>query len=253
VSPAADPIQNFYMFRANGTNMTYMVAASNGRDDLDTSYVYSTSGGTWYGTTLDRDTNLLKVLRLARFRTRNLTSGSSWQLAMAFDPNPVAPLSASYVNIGAAVTSNGAQTITPISASVPTASISGRTLKPRLTQVAGGSGASTSPPEIDGVLEIEYDERPEQIEEITAVVNMTATGYSNNRIYDLLQSLVGQQTNTPVQIQLPDDLVPAVSTSSGGGYKYAMIASVTRRDDIKDPSIEGIEVRFQVWPQASAV
>ena len=241
------------IIRGSDDNLIYQIISADGRDDLDPNYAYSTGGGTWYGTTLDREPNLLKTLRLARFRTRSLTSGSSWQLAVAFDPSPVSTTTATYVDIGSAVTSNGAQTIVPASGSVPTASISGRTMKPRLVQVAGGSGASTTPPEINGQLELEYDERPEQVEEITVLIDVTATGYSENYIWSTLQDLVGSSTDGPYQIQLPDDMPPDVSTASGGGKRYAMLSSITKRDDIKGGDIEGVQLTFVTWPQAVAI
>lgn len=236
----------------DGTNMYYQLIAENGRDDLDPNTTYSTGGGTWWGTTLDTDTNLLKTLRLARFHTTGLTSGSSWKLSFAFDPAPDATTTATYVDIST-VTTNGYQVIEPVSAGVPLSSISGRTMKPRLTQVAGGSGADTTPPEINGTLEVEYDERPDQLEQITVAVNMTATGYSNNDIYDTLQSLVGSQTDGPFAVQFPSDLPAGVSTASGGGQKYAMISAVTARQDISDNGIESVNVVFDCWPAAAAL
>jgi hypothetical protein len=253
ISGLADPIHNYRMFRGDGTNMTYMLGSSDGRDDLNADYVYSTDGGTWYGTTLDREANLLKTLRLARFKTRSLTSGSSWRLAMAFDPPPTQTANATYVNIGNAVTSNGGQTIEPVQGNVALTNISGRTMKPRFTQVAGGTGADSTPPEINGTLEIEYDERPEQIEEITVVVNMTGTAYSNNYIWDTMRELLGSTVNGPFQIQLPDDLPPVVVKGSAGGKKWAMLSAVTHRDDLKDPAVEGVQLVFQVWPQGDTI
>ena len=253
VRGVADPLKEFRVFRGDGTNMTYMLAASDGRDDLSPTYVYSTDGGDWYGTTLDRDTNLLKTLRLARFKTRSMTAGSSWQLGMAFNPPPKNTASATYVNVGNAVNDNGGHTIEPVQGNLALSNISGFTMKPRLTQVAAGTGASSTPPEVNGTLEIEYDERPEQIEEITVMVNMTGTAYSNNYIWDTLRELLGSTVNGPFQIQLPDDLPPVVTKNSGGGKKWAMLANVTHRDDLKDPSIEGVALTFLVWPQGDTI
>lgn len=243
--------QNLTIIRGAGTNMTYMTIAANGRDDL-ASTVYSTAGGTAWLTTFDKNPNTLKVLRLARTRTRSLTSGSSWAVAFGFDTSPTDPVGASYTTI-ATVTSNGFQTLTPVSAGAPLSSISGRTIKPRLVQVAAGSGASSTPPEIDGTLEVEYDERPDQIEEVEVAVNLTATGYSDSYIWDTLLALVGSSTTGPVKVQIPDDLPPGVSSASGGGQKYAMVAGVTARQDLKDGSIEAVTVRLQCWPAAEAL
>jgi hypothetical protein len=249
----ADPLKNYHVFSGNGTNMRYMLGASDGRDDLCDNYLYSIEGGNWYGTTLDREPNLLKTLRLARFKTRNITDGSYWQLGMAFNPSPDFGADANYIDIGTAVTSNGGHTIEPVQGNVPISNISGFTMKPRLTQVASGTGASSTPPEVYGNLEIEYDERPEQIEEITVVINMTGTAYSNNLIWDKLRELVGSNTYGPIKIQLPDDQPPIVSRNSSGGQKWAMLSAVTSRDDVKDPGIEGVQLTFQVWPQGDTI
>lgn len=242
------------IIRASGTNMTYMTIAANGRDDLDPNYVYSTGGGTAWLTMLDRDPQLLKTLRLARIRTRNLTSGSSWAVACGFDIAPQAPASGSYVTIGT-VTTNGFSTLTPTSGGAdsqgnptPTANISGRTIKPRLVQVAAGSGASTSPPEVDA-FEIEYDERPEQIEEIAVMVDIDNAGLTDNQVWDLLRNLVGSSTTGPFKVQLPDDLTPAVTGASGGGQKYAMLNAVTARTD-SSSALEGTQLVLTCWPQA---
>lgn len=244
---------NPLIIRSDFGNMRYQIIAADGRDDLYQYYVYSTDGGEWYGTTLDREPNLLKTLRLARFRTRSMTDGSSWQLGMAFNPQPTDTAFANYIDIGSAVATDGFHTIEPIQGNIAISNISGRTMKPRFTQVALGSGASSTPPEINGTLEIEYDERPEQIEEITVVVNITGTAYSNNYIWDTLRELLGSTVNGPFQIQLPDDLPPVVTKGSAGGKKWAMLASVTNREDLKDPAIEGIQLVFQTWPQGDSI
>ncbi len=249
-----DPLRHFRMFRGNGTNMKYMQAASDGRDDLcGEHYFYSTEGGDWYGTTLDRDPNLLKTLRLLRFRTRNVNAGSSWQVGMAFNPPPAFGADADYVDIGNLITSDGAHTIKPIQGNIPLTNISGYSMKPRFTQVAGAVDAEDNPPEVYGTLEAEYDERPEQIEEVSVVVNMTGTSYSNNYIWDTLRELLGSTVNGPFQIQLPDDLPPVVTKNSIGGKKWAMLSSVDKRQDLKDPSIEGVALTFQIWPQGDTI
>lgn len=113
--------------------------------------------------------------------------------------------------------------------------------------------AQVTPPELDGTFEIEYDERPEQIEEIRVVVKLDPGTPSDNQLYTQLRQLVGSSVNGPLKIQLPDDLPPAISAASGGGTKYAMLQSVTKRDDIKDGSIEGIELYLEVWPSAEVL
>ena len=240
------------IIRANGGNLKYGTISPDGRDDLYAYYEYSEDGGTWYGTTLDRDANLLKTLRLARFRTRSMEAASSWQLAVAFDSNPIAPVTAAYVNVGQSYSTDGGITAEPLQGNAPESSISGMTIKPRFTQVAGGANASTTPPEINGVLELEYDERPEQIEEITVVVNLVGANYSSNFVWETLRQLVGSTTDGPYQIQLPDDLPAAVTWASGGGMKYAMLSSVTNRTDVKG-DLDTVGLVFQVWPQADSV
>jgi len=236
----------------NGTNMYYQLIAENGRDDLDPNTTYSTGGGIWWGTTLDTDTNLLKTLRLARFHTIGITTGSSWKLSFAFDPALDKTTTATYVDIST-VTTNGYQVIDPVIAGIPISTLSGRTMKPQLTQVAAGTGASTTPPEVNGTLEIEYDERPDQLEQIIAEVSLTATGYSNNETWDLLQSLNGSQTDGPFKVQFPSDLPPGVSVTSGGGQKYAMISGVGKRQDVGGNGLETVQVQFDIWPAAAAL
>lgn len=233
---------------AEGTNMAYETIARDGRDDLFTARVYSTGGGTWFGTTLDADPLLLKTLRMARIRTVGLTSGSSWALAFAFDSTPA---SASYVTVGT-VTTNGFSDLYPVSGSgvttAPLTNISGRTLKPRLTQVAAGSGASTTPPEVNGVLEAEYDERPDTIEVVEVVISVTGTAYEDVTVMDRLRDLMDESTNGPVAIVIPDDLPPNV-----GGQRYGMVASVEKRQDLKDNGIEAVTVTLHMWPTAASI
>jgi hypothetical protein len=118
-------------------------------------------------------------------------------------------------------------------------------------QVAAGSGASTAPPEVNA-LEIEYDERPEQIEEIAVMVDIDNTGLTDNQVWDLLRKLVGSSTTGPFKIQLPDDLPPAITGASGGGQKYAMLNSVMGREDLST-EVEGVKLVFSTWPEAAAL
>lgn len=424
--------QNLTVFRGDGTNLKWMTIAANGRDDLAET-VYSPDGGTAYLTTLDKDRNLLKTLRLVRLQTRNMGYGNSWTVAMGFDTEPDDSVGSTYTTIGSIVT-DGFKTSQPVLTGIPLDDISGRTIKPKLTQVAsamwtnyitnpsfesglttgwsyggiGGMAARTThaqygsyslditagfftsanartsftvpssgtyyaicgvwlesidaaagcvfsitnmtgatgtltgtanalltnqwqtvaigpftvasdltgtfnadvtttdhvfidgalitksptifgyfdggyssidgagtaasewtgtrylststwtpsqiaPPELNGTFEIEYDERPEQIEEIRVVVKLDPGTPSDNQLYTQLRQLVGSSVSGPMAIQLPDDLPPGISAASGGGRKYAMLQSVTKRDDIKDGSIEGIELYLEVWPQAEVL
>jgi hypothetical protein len=252
VTGAAD--QGVFIIRGDGTNLVYSLIASDGRDDLYPSYTYDITGPfAAYMTTLNRNANLQKTLRLARFRARNLTSGSSWALAFAFDANQTDITNATYVTVGT-VTTNGPQTLTPVSAGAPLANISGRTMTPRLTLVAGGSGADTTPPEISGTLEVEYDERPEQYEQINVACYFTSpSGRPESEIWSLLASLLGQDVPAPITLQIPDNLPPGVSTASGGGTYYAHLTGVTKRTDVTRDDVEGYSLQFDCWPQAEAI
>lgn len=257
-STTSAPSQGIWLIRADGTNLTYELISANGRDDLYSSYEYSVAGGSSYLTTLDRDTNLRKTLRLARFRTRNMASGDSWTVAFAFDADPDDPVGASYVSLDA-VTTDGNHTVVPDNGAAtgqgnpsPTASISGFTIKPRITQVAGGAGSASTPPEMVGTLEVEYDERPEQVQDVGVVVNLTGTGYTDNNIWDTLLTYVGEDTEQPMRIQLPDNLPPGVP-GAYGGQQYAFLRAVVNREDIREPGIEGVELQFTIWPQAGTL
>lgn len=215
---------------AEGTNMAYETISRDGRDDMFTSRTYGILGGSWFGTTLDRDPHLLKVLRLARVRTKGLTSGSTWHLLWSFDDG-------SYVSAGT-VTSNGYVTIYPVQETqeVPLDDISGRTMKPKLVQVALGTGASTTSPELSGVLEVEYDERPEYITEVACTVVLDGNTVSKDGIEARLNSLKGSSTTGPVRIQLPDQQ----------GRAYGMVANVQNRRDIQE-DVEAVDVIIHLW------
>lgn len=250
VTGAAD--QGTWVMRGDGTNLRYSLIADDGRDDLYPSYEYNTGTGIAYLTTLNRDVNLLKTLRLVRLRTRNFGAGSSAAVAFAFDASPTAPTSATYTTIGT-VTSNGQQTLTPISGSAPIASISGYTMKPRITLSNGAAAGATTPAELDGTLEVEYDERPQQVEQIAVTVYLTGQGLDENYVWSALQSLKGSAANGPFLIQIPDNLPPGVTTAAGGGKYYAMLSDVQRRQDMTKDDVEAVVTVWDCWPQASAV
>lgn len=216
-----------------GTNMAYETISRDGRDDLFTSRTYSTAGGSWFGTTLDRDPHLLKVLRLSRLRTKGITSGSSWELLWSFDDG-------TYVSSGE-ITSNGYNILRPVQdhMSAPLDDISGRTMKPKLVQVAAGTGASATPPEISGVLEVEYDERPDYITEVACTVVLDGQNVSKEGLMSRLTSLAGTTTSGPVKIQLPDQ----------SGIVYGLVANVQNRRDIQ-PEVEAVDVILHLWETA---
>lgn len=221
------------MVWGEGTNMAYETISRDGRDDLLSTRTYDTGGGTWYGTTRDAEPNLLKVMRLARLHTKGLTAGSSWTLAMSFDGG-------TYLDIET-LTTNDHHTLRPVETGVPLDSIAGYTLKPRLTQVAAGSGASTTPPEIDGVLEIEYDERPAYVTEVALTINIGKTqGLSMQGVVDRLEALMNAQTTGPIKIRLPDEDID----------RYGMVQAVSNRRDLVSGGVEGIDVMVQLWDTA---
>lgn len=108
-----------------------------------------------------------------------------------------------------------------------------------------------TPPELDGTLEWEYDERPEQIEVIEFDAMVETAGFSDNQVWQWLQDLSGSRTDGPFRVQIPDDLTPAVDGASGGGQGYAMLQSVTQRKDASG-NVEGVHLVLERWPQASA-
>ena len=248
-----------WLIRGEGTNLVYELVAADGRDDLYPSYEYSQAGGLAYLTTLDRDRNLRKTLRLARFRTRQMASGDIIQVAFAFDPDPQDTINSTYVTLDA-VQTNGQHTQYPDNGTTtgqgnpsPTASISGFAIKPRIAHIALGAGSDVTPPEMVGTLEIEYDERPEQVQTVSVIVNIEGAGYTDNNVWATLREYVSQETPQPMMIQLPDDLPPAMSAENGGGQVYAFLTAVKNREDIRAPGIEAVELQFEVWPAAEAL
>lgn len=250
--------QEVTLIRGSGTNLKHQTVAANEMDNLAPDLTYSTGGGTAYLTMLDRNANLLKNLRLVRTRDVNLTTGSSWDVAFGFDTDPNDPTGATYISVGT-IDSNGAQTILPITGVVdaqgnptPTLGIFGRTIAPAISQTALGAGAATNPPTLLGTLEVEIDERPEQIEVIEGTFEITERDISSNQTWEYLRELVGPTTHGPYKAQLPDDLTPAVTGSSGGGQKYVMIQSVKARTDISAET-KSVDIVLEVWPAAEAL
>lgn len=214
-----------------GTNCAYETIDRLGRDDTFTSRVYGVLGGSWHGTELDSDPHLLKVLRRARLRTKGMTAGSSWTLAFSFDGG-------SYLDIGE-VTENGYHTLMPVqpNTNVPLDDIAGRAMKPRLTQVAAGSGAETTPPEVAGVLEVEYDEVPEAVTVVVLTVQVKGTDLSKQGTVAALERYTGSSTDGPLKVRIPDEERDC----------WAMIADIGNRRDIKGDGVEAIDVTLHVW------
>lgn len=210
--------------------MAYETISRDGRDDLFTSRTYDTGGGTWYGTLLDRDPHMLKVLRLNRVHVKN-SLGSTWTIGWSFDGG-------SYIDLPE-ILENGYHTVRPVQDDVdaPLGSINGRTMKPRIVLVAD-SGITTTSPEIAGTLEVEYDERPELIEEVACTVQLGATGRNPHRDMELLEELASSTSAGPLKIRLDGDR---------GDHRWAMLATPTNRRDLKDPNVEAVDIILQVW------
>jgi hypothetical protein len=199
-----------------------------GRDIADGNYVFSTDGGTWYGSAMTRDTQMLKNVRWGKFITENCDASNTWRMAVSVDGG-------TYVNVGAAVAGNGAQTVRPVSGSAPLATVNGQTIKPRLTQVAASSSA---PPQIRGTLEIAYDERPEQIEEIAVVIDLGQQGAVKEAQYDALVVLAGNSTGTPDTMRINTQDI----TDS-----YGFVVSVSDMNDIKGDGRMSCTVTLHQW------
>lgn len=194
-----------------------------GRDFSDQNYSYSTSGGAWYGSTLMRSQHLRKTLRWGRFATENMASGNTWALAVSMDE-------AAYVTVGTATSAAYQKIATSTPATTPT----GHTIKPRLTQVAGGGAASTSPPQIRGRLELCYDERPDTVLDFTILLVIR-----NQTELTALENLTdGEHASgkEPIAIGLPDD----------SATYYGFVTDVDAADLAGD-GVLGATVRFVLW------
>ena len=183
-----------------------------------------------------------------------MTSGDAFLVSFAFDPDPTGTIDATYRNMDI-VTTDGAHTLIPDNGALtsqgnpsPTASIAGYAIKPRITRTSG-SGSVSNPPQMIGALEVEYDERPELVQEVEVVLNVTGTSYTDNYIWDLMAELMSDQTNRPLRVQIPDDL-PA---GSSAGQAYGMVNNVVNRTDIKGDNIQAVSMIFTLWPQEAAL
>lgn len=196
-----------------------------GRDIDDSNYVYSTAGGQWFGTRMTREPHLLKYPRWFRFRTENCDGSNTWQLALS--PNH----GAAYTNVGSAVATNGAQVVRPVSSGAPVTGLVGYEPKPRLTQVAASSSA---PPQIRGVLEMGYDERPEMVLEIVVVVQRKR--HADLATFEALADGTSATGQTPVAVVLPGE-----STTR---YGYVVLPQA---QELKGDEVEGIAMTLTLW------
>jgi hypothetical protein len=210
-----------------GTNMAYETISRDGRDDLFSA------------------------------RTYEITQGS-WKVAWSFDEDD-------YLQIGE-ITEDGYHTVRPVQeqVGVPLLNISGRSMKPRLVLDETGStdegtwfgteldrdphliktlrlnrlrtknlGSNAASPEVNGTLEVEYDERPEYITETAVAIQLDSM--SKEGVITLLESY--RDAAEPLKVRLPDRT----------GDSYAMVANVTNRRDIKPDGIEAIDLILHIW------
>lgn len=198
-----------------------------GRDIADSNWVSSIDGGTWFGSTMTRDGHLLKNVRYGKFITENCTdSANTWRLAVSLNEG-------AFVNVGAAVTSNGAQTVFPVDGTTPLTTVNGQTIKPRLTQVAASSSA---PPQIRGTLEIGYDERPDKITEVAVVIHIGQRGRAAKTVYDELVVLADSATASPVTIQIGTE-----------AEVFGFVTDVSAFQDIKGDGNMSCTISLQLW------
>lgn len=220
-----------------GTDMAYETIDRHGRDDLFGDREYSATGGRWQGTALDRDPHLLKVIRVARLRTRNL-DGAIVTLFGGFDDGASDP----DVELGV-VSTDGYHELHPVDTGVPLTTVAGRTFAPMIVIDLTDWTPDDEPPEVAGVLEIEYDERPEYIEDIELTLQLAGTPDQKRLAYAQLEALV--EAAGPHPVALPNELTyPVVA------QRYAMVADLQQRIDIKGDGVETVAVHLHMWETA---
>lgn len=226
------------------TNPTLLVAEDDdyawftlgrrGRDIADANYVFDVGGGTWYGSTMMRGAGKLINVRGGKFFTENCDANNTWQLAVSMDEG-------SYVNVGSAVITDGLQSVIPTdgaSPPVPLSTVSGSYLKSKLTQVAA---SSTAPPQLRGFLDIEYDERPETIEEHQFLIIIGGGDFDKDTEWTNLKNLYDRgnaNAQTPQTFTLPEDNAVA----------YGFVTDISERIDIDGKGTQGVYVTLQEWP-----
>lgn len=208
-----------------GTNLGYAsLGNSGGRDIDDTAYPFSVAGGIWYGSTLTESPHLKKTLRFGEFRTENCTASNSWALAVSVDRG-------SYVSVGAAVVANGYQRVFPVSAGAPLTTVTGYSLKPRLTQVAA---SSTTPPQLRGTLALTYDERPDHVLETDVLLVVEPNQLA------ALEALDDPTNGTPIEVVLPGETT----------VRYGFVTGIAARD-LKGDAVTGAAVKVILWETAN--
>jgi hypothetical protein len=205
----------------SGTNAVRVTMGRRGRDILDSNYVFSTAGGTWFGTTMTRAQSMHKYVRHFSLQSEQCSNTKTWRLAVAVD-------GAAYVNVDAAVTTNGHHILRPVSGGAPHPTVDFHTIKPRLTQV---NDSTTLPPQIRGNLTLTYDERPDMVVEVRAAILTRAGDMSE------LEEYLGHGTDTPQAISLPRD----------NKTYYGFVTGVGPLTDVAGDGVQAVQVNIVIW------
>jgi len=208
------------------STLSHYTMGRRGRDIADSNYRFDTGGGEWYGSTSRRDPTMRKNLRYAKFITENGSAARTIQLAVSVD-------GASYVNVGSATTTSGIQTVRPTSGGAPLSTVNGFTLKPRMTLV---NNSTTTPTQVRGYLDLVYDERPDMVEEISAMILLGAERSRETEIA-ALHALADQEQGAPVAVILPNSTTTA----------YGMIVAIGEEQDIGTGEQMGVPVTIHIW------
>lgn len=206
------------------STLSWYTMGRRGRDIADGNYSFSVDGGQWFGSRSQRTPNMHKNVRYGMFITEQCSATKTWTLAVSADGG-------SYIDIGSAVTSNGHQTVRPVSASVPLTTVNGHSFKPRLTQV---NDSTSTPPQVRGYLDIVYDERPDQVEEVTYMLAL-GRRHEDDEMSDLL-ALADHSQASPVTHQRPGETSDV----------YGFVTSV-EENDLAGNGVQGVTVSLQLW------
>ena len=171
--------------------------------------------------------NLHRSLLSASVQSEDCTSTRYWRLAVSCDEGD-------YVNVGGPINTNGHQIIRTYNGGLPLQNVGFHTIKPRLTLT---NDSETAPPLLRGKLTITFAERPEQIEEVQAVVLIDRATQ-----WDRLMEYVGHGTDSRVRFSLPGD------QQSHWGF----VTNVQRQDLKADSGgfQESAQLTIQLWDEA---
>lgn len=222
------------------SNMLYINYGRTNRHPDDSGYTYATSG-TLYLSEMRREPGLIKDIVAAEFYTGGSTANLTIQAAYS-------PDGASYINIGAAQTTNGWHRVLAISGVDPLAvtptTNSGYFIKPKLVFA---SNTSASSPRIVGKLKLQYRVRPTMINTYDfSVVLDESNNYSVEEQGDALLALWG---NAPILVKEDADM-DADTYVTVQGVKVTEIQEKGGPDGGKGP-IRIATVRAEAWPVSS--